>query len=117
MRGMFGLIDFKGLVRIGEGIKDDAPGIFDDEKVGTWRDGSIPAAIAVDPIDGTTLTSKGLPGAIWVLAVSTCAVADRRPAATCSRRSRRTTWRRSPSARPSPKAMSACRSTPRSKPT
>ena len=32
MRGMFGLIDFKGLVRIGEGRKDDAPGIFEDEK-------------------------------------------------------------------------------------
>ena len=73
MRGMFGLIDFKGLVRIGEGRKDDAPGIFEDEKVGTWREGAIPAAIAVDPIDGTTLTSKGLPGAISVLAVSACA--------------------------------------------
>ncbi len=73
MRGMFGLIDFKGLVRIGEGHKDDAPGIFEDEKLGTWRDGAIPAAIAIDPIDGTTLTSKGLPGAISVLAVSACA--------------------------------------------
>src|SRR5439155_1173305 len=68
MRGMFGLIDCKGLVRIGEGRKDEAPGIFEDEKVGTWREGSIPAAIAVDPIDGTTLTAKGLPGAISVLA-------------------------------------------------
>jgi fructose-1,6-bisphosphatase II len=73
MRGMFSLIDCKGLVRIGEGRKDDAPGIFTDEKVGTWRPGSIPAAIAVDPIDGTTLTAKGLSGAISVLAVSTCA--------------------------------------------
>ena len=73
MRGMFSLIDCKGLVRIGEGMKDEAPGIFVDEKVGSWRDGAIPAAIAVDPIDGTTLTSKGLPGAISVLAVSTCA--------------------------------------------
>jgi len=73
MRGMFGLIDFKGLVRIGEGHKDDAPGIFEDEKLGTWREGAVPAAIAIDPIDGTTLTSKGLPGAISVLAVSACA--------------------------------------------
>jgi fructose-1,6-bisphosphatase II len=73
MRGMFSLIDFKGLVRIGEGLKDEAPGIFVDEKVGSWREGSLPAAIAVDPIDGTTLTSKGLPGAISVLAVSACA--------------------------------------------
>jgi len=30
MRGMFGLIDCKGLVRIGEGRKDDAPGIFEE---------------------------------------------------------------------------------------
>jgi fructose-1,6-bisphosphatase II len=79
MRGMFSLIDFKGLVRIGEGRKDNAPGIFTDEKVGTWREGSIPAAIAVDPIDGTTLTAKGLPGAISVLAVSTCRSSDDDP--------------------------------------
>jgi fructose-1,6-bisphosphatase II len=72
LRGMFSLIDCKGLVRIGEGRKDEAPGIFTDEKLGTWRDGAIPAAIALDPIDGTTLTAKGLPGAISVLAVSTC---------------------------------------------
>ena len=52
MRGMFGLIDFKGLVRIGEGLKDEAPGIFVDEKVGTWREGSLPAAIAVLPVPG-----------------------------------------------------------------
>jgi fructose-1,6-bisphosphatase II len=71
LRGMFSLIDCKGLVRIGEGRKDDAPGIFTEEKLGSWREGSIPAAIAVDPIDGTTLTSKGLPGAISVLAVAT----------------------------------------------
>jgi fructose-1,6-bisphosphatase II len=79
MRGMFSLIDFKGLVRIGEGRKDDAPGIFTDEKVGTWRPGSIPAAIAVDPIDGTTLTAKGLAGAISVLAVSTCVAPEDDP--------------------------------------
>ena len=72
LRGMFQLIDCKGLVRIGEGRKDDAPGIFLDEKLGAWNDESIPAAIAVDPIDGTTLTAKGLPGAISVVAVTTC---------------------------------------------
>jgi fructose-1,6-bisphosphatase II len=72
IRGMFRLIDCKGLVRIGEGRKDDAPGIFTDEKLGSWRDGSVPAAIALDPVDGTTLTAKGLPGAISVIAVTTC---------------------------------------------
>jgi fructose-1,6-bisphosphatase II len=71
IRGMFELIDCKGYVRIGEGRKDEAPGIFTDEKLGTWKNGSIPIAIAVDPIDGTTLTARGLPGAISVLAAST----------------------------------------------
>jgi fructose-1,6-bisphosphatase II len=72
IRGMFQLIECKGLVRIGEGRKDNAPGIFANEKLGSWAPESIPMAVAVDPIDGTTLTSKGLPGAISVLAVTTC---------------------------------------------
>jgi fructose-1,6-bisphosphatase II len=72
IRGMFHLVDCKGLVRIGEGHKDNSPGIFTDEKLGTWSPESIPMAIAVDPIDGTSLTAKGLPGAISVLAVTTC---------------------------------------------
>ncbi|MBN2291890.1 MAG: class II fructose-bisphosphatase [Pirellulales bacterium] len=79
MRGMFELIDCKGLVRIGEGRKDKAPGIFVDEKLGSWREGTIPAAIAVDPVDGTTLTAKGLPGAISVMAVTTCEKPDDDP--------------------------------------
>lgn len=81
LKGMFSLVDCRGLVRIGEGRKDDAPGIFTDERLGTWRDGAVGAAIAVDPIDGTTLTAKGLPGAISVLAVSTCAGPDDDPRA------------------------------------
>ena len=79
MRGMFQLIDCKGLVRIGEGRKDNAPGIFTDEKLGTWKDDAIPIAIAVDPIDGTTLTAKGLPGAISVIAAASCANPDDDP--------------------------------------
>ncbi len=79
MRGMFELVDCKGLVRIGEGRKDNAPGIFVEERLGSWREGSIPAAIAVDPIDGTTLTAKGLPGAISVMAVTTCEKPDDDP--------------------------------------
>ncbi len=72
IRGMFTLIDCKGVVRIGEGKKDKAPGIFTGEKLGSWKSGSMPAAIALDPIDGTTPLSKGLAGAISVLAVATC---------------------------------------------
>lgn len=79
IRGMFQLIDCKGLVRIGEGRKDNAPGIFTDEKLGSWRPESIPTAIALDPIDGTTLTAKGLPGAISVLAIATCEDPDDDP--------------------------------------
>ena len=79
LQGMFQLVDCKGLVRIGEGRKDNAPGIFMDDKLGSWREGSIPAAIAVDPVDGTTLTSRGLAGAISVLAVTTCENANDDP--------------------------------------
>ena len=79
IRGMFQLIDCKGLVRIGEGRKDNAPGIFTDEKLGSWKRESIPTAIALDPIDGTTLTAKGLPGAISVLAIATCEDPDDDP--------------------------------------
>ncbi len=59
IRGMFNLIDCKGVVRIGEGIKDEAPGIFMGEKLGRWEANSIPVAIAVDPIDGTTPLVEG----------------------------------------------------------
>lgn len=79
IRGMFQLIDCKGLVRIGEGRKDNAPGIFTDEKLGSWQPDAMPMAIALDPIDGTTLTAKGLPGAISVIAITTCQDADGDP--------------------------------------
>lgn len=73
LRGMFSLIDCRGLVRIGEGRKDEAPGIFTGEQLGSWKEDAIQIAIALDPVDGTTLTAKGLPGAISVLAVNACA--------------------------------------------
>ena len=69
-RGMLNLMDMCGTCVIGEGIKDEAPGIFIGEQLGTWRAGSPPVSIAIDPIDGTTLTSKGLPGAISVIAAA-----------------------------------------------
>jgi len=57
-----------GVVVIGEGEKDDAPILFNGEQIG---DGSPPHMdIAVDPIDGTTLTSLGRGGAIAVIAMS-----------------------------------------------
>lgn len=70
IRGMLNLMDICGTCAIGEGIKDEAPGIFVGEKLGTWRPGAPPVSIALDPIDGTTLTSKGLPGALAVIAAA-----------------------------------------------
>lgn len=70
IRGMLNIVDMQGICSIGEGIKDEAPGIFVGEKLGTWKDGSPCVSIALDPIDGTTLTSKGLPGAISVMAAA-----------------------------------------------
>lgn len=70
IRGMLNMVDMRGVCTIGEGIKDEAPGIFVGEKLGTWKDGGPHVCIALDPIDGTTLTSKGLPGALCVIAAA-----------------------------------------------
>src|SRR2546430_8879080 len=70
MRGMFHLMNICGEVVIGEGIKDDAPGIFKGEQLGTWLPGSPPFDIAIDPIDGTTNISKGAPNSISCIAAA-----------------------------------------------
>ena len=70
MRGMFDLINICGEVVIGEGIKDDAPGIFKGEHLGTWLPGSPPFDIAIDPIDGTTNISKGASNSISCIAAA-----------------------------------------------
>jgi fructose-1,6-bisphosphatase II len=58
----------RGVVVIGEGEKDNAPMLFNGEEVG---DGSGPECdVAVDPIDGTTLTAKGMTNSISVMAVA-----------------------------------------------
>ena len=68
MRPVLGAVRMNGVVVIGEGEKDEAPMLYNGERVG---DGSGPECdIAVDPVDGTTLTAKSLPDAISVLAVS-----------------------------------------------
>jgi len=79
IRGLFDTVNIAGQVTIGEGIKDNAPGIFKGERLGTWREGSIKMAIALDPIDGTTIVSKGLPGAICVIAAASCEHDDQDP--------------------------------------
>ncbi len=70
IRGMLSLADMRGTCTIGEGIKDKAPGIFLGERLGTWRPNSTAVSIALDPIDGTTAASKGMAGALSVIAAA-----------------------------------------------
>ena len=68
MRKFLSTVNFRGLVVIGEGEKDDAPMLFNGEEVGT---GNGPKCdIAVDPIDGTSLTAAGRSHAISMIAVA-----------------------------------------------
>jgi len=68
MRQMINTVDMAGVVVIGEGEKDDAPMLHNGEHVGN---GLGPACdVAVDPIDGTSLTANGMNGAISVIALA-----------------------------------------------
>lgn len=77
--GVFDILDIRGDVVIGEGIKDNAPGIFVGEHLGTWKPSAPRFNIALDPIDGTTNIAKGLPNSISVIAAAQ--VPDGAPAA------------------------------------
>ena len=68
MRYTLGYVSMDGIVVIGEGEKDEAPMLYNGERIGSGMPPEVD--IAVDPIDGTTLLSKGLPGAIAVVALS-----------------------------------------------
>lgn len=68
MRYVLGYIRMDGIVVIGEGEKDQAPMLYMGERIGDGSD--LQVDIAVDPIDGTTLVARGLPGAISVVALS-----------------------------------------------
>jgi fructose-1,6-bisphosphatase II len=68
MRKMINTVDMQGVIVIGEGEKDNAPMLHNGEQVGN---GNGPLCdVAVDPIDGTTLTSNGLNGAVSVIALA-----------------------------------------------
>jgi fructose-1,6-bisphosphatase II len=61
-------VDMSGVVVIGEGEKDEAPMLYIGEQVGN---GSAPEVdVAVDPVEGTTLLAKGLPGSLAVVAIA-----------------------------------------------
>ncbi|WP_375267160.1 class II fructose-bisphosphatase [Planktotalea sp.] len=67
MREQLNLLDITGTVVIGEGERDEAPMLYIGEEVGT---GSGPAVdIALDPLEGTTLTAKDMPNALTVIAM------------------------------------------------
>jgi fructose-1,6-bisphosphatase II len=68
MRPVLGSIAMNGTVVIGEGEKDHAPMLYNGERVGNGADPAVD--IAVDPVDGTTLTAKSLPNAIAVVALA-----------------------------------------------
>ncbi|HET6911540.1 MAG TPA: class II fructose-bisphosphatase [Mycobacteriales bacterium] len=68
MRQLVSTVSMNGVVVIGEGEKDEAPMLYNGEEVGN---GDGPDCdVAVDPIDGTTLTAKGMNNAIAVMAVA-----------------------------------------------
>jgi fructose-1,6-bisphosphatase II / sedoheptulose-1,7-bisphosphatase len=68
MRDQLNLLDIKGVVVIGEGERDEAPMLYIGEEVGS---GSGPAVdIALDPLEGTTLTAKAMPNALTVIAMA-----------------------------------------------
>lgn len=68
MRNVISTVRMNGTVVIGEGEKDEAPMLYNGEKVGDGTGAHVD--VAVDPIDGTTLTAKGMPGAIAVMSVA-----------------------------------------------
>jgi len=68
MRDQLNMLDIAGVVVIGEGERDEAPMLFIGEEVGT---GDGPAVdIALDPLEGTTLTAKDMPNALTVIAMA-----------------------------------------------
>jgi len=67
MRKAFNFLPIEGTVVIGEGERDEAPMLFIGEKVGS---GGIAVDIALDPLEGTTLTAKAMPNALAVMAMA-----------------------------------------------
>lgn len=68
MRKAFSIIDMDGTIVIGEGERDEAPMLYIGEKVGSGK--GMKLDIAVDPLEGTTITARGDPNAMSVLAAA-----------------------------------------------
>lgn len=70
MRDAFNELDFDGTVVIGEGERDEAPMLYIGEKVGRAVEGGPQVDIALDPLEGTTITAKAGANALAVLAIA-----------------------------------------------
>ena len=68
MRKAFSVIDMEGTIVIGEGERDEAPMLYIGEKVGSGKGPQVD--IAVDPLEGTTITARGDPNAMAVMAAA-----------------------------------------------
>ena len=68
MRDQLNLLDIAGVVVIGEGERDEAPMLFIGEEVGSGKGPAVD--IALDPLEGTTLTAKDMPNALTVIAMA-----------------------------------------------
>ncbi|MCW2966859.1 MAG: glpX [Solirubrobacteraceae bacterium] len=68
MRQVLDTVHMDGVVVIGEGEKDEAPMLYNGEQIGNGEPPQVD--IAVDPLEGTTLTAKGMPRALAVIALS-----------------------------------------------
>jgi fructose-1,6-bisphosphatase II / sedoheptulose-1,7-bisphosphatase len=70
MRSALNELPFDGTVVIGEGERDEAPMLYIGERVGSAQDGGPKIDIALDPLEGTTITAKAGPNALAVLAIA-----------------------------------------------
>ena len=68
MRNVLSVVEMDGVVVIGEGEKDEAPMLANGERVGNGNPPMVD--VAVDPVDGTRLTARGMPGAVAVIALA-----------------------------------------------
>ena len=68
MRTALNDIDFKGRIVIGEGERDEAPMLYIGEEVGSGKNDEVD--IALDPLEGTTITAKGMPNSLSVIAAA-----------------------------------------------
>ncbi len=69
MRTQLNLLNIRGVVVIGEGERDEAPMLYIGEEVGAGNSDSPEVDIALDPLEGTTLTAKAMPNALAVISM------------------------------------------------